>query len=341
VLEPVAATVLVIDDHSAVMTLAKDPDVEVGVPPGILRNSASDMAADLEALGYGVVEEAASASDPETWTSYAFIIWSSGNDTSPVSSAAHRQNLITYADKGGRLLIEGGELAYDAASSPGYPDFADSVLHIGDWNGDDVGPLVLDGGRAGHPIATEPNALPPAMAVSYAGYGDLDAATPSGDAYIIFGTSDYPADAGLLVRDNPDGPGIVFYAFAYSALTDRTEARRLLENTALYLMDDAARVAGYQENEAGRIALSASPNPFISSTAVTFSLPRGDEVAVSIFDTAGRLVKNLVRENLPVGAYRFEWDGRDSAGRKAAPGVYFCSLALSSRAATRKVVLLR
>ena len=340
-LDPVTGTVLVIDDYSAVMILSKNPDFEVSVPPGMLGASASDLAADLETLGYGVVEETAASSDPETWSSYGFIVWSSGNDTSPVSSATYRRNLIDFVAAGGRLLIEGGEVGYDAASSPGYPDFADSVLHISDWNGDDVGPLVLDGAQAGHAVVTDPNAMPATLAVNYGNYGDLDAVTPSGEAYLVYATSDYPGDAGLLIYDSAQGPGIVYYAFAYSALSDRAEARSLLENTALYLMDEAAGIAEEEDRPAGRVVLLMSPNPFVSATTVSLSLPERAGVSLGIFDAAGRLVRSLAHETLPAGTYTFRWDGRDSRGHDVAPGAYFCSLTAGSGRIVRKVILLR
>ncbi len=341
VLDPTAGSILVIDDYSGKVALSKSPDRDAALAVPVFRASATEIAADLETLGYGAELETAGETDPVTWPSYDFIIWSSGDDTSPVSSSSYRRALIDYATAGGPLLIEGGELAYDAASSPGYPNFADSVLHVSDWNGDDVGSLVLATGMDDHPLATHPNSLPATIGITYTWYGDLDATTPAGGASLVYGTSDYPADAGILTYDSGGSPNVVFYAFAYSAVTDRSVARNMLENTVDYLLNEAARVTDDGDRTAARVSLSATPNPFTSSTAVAFTLPRAEDVSLSIHDIRGRLIRTLAGGSLGAGIHTFEWDGRDGAGRYAAPGVYFCSLSSGGALSLKKVVLLR
>ena len=46
------------------------------------------------------------------------------------------------------LLLEGGEVAYEAISSPGYPTVKTNVLHGTTWNSDNAGPLVVRAGMA-------------------------------------------------------------------------------------------------------------------------------------------------------------------------------------------------
>jgi len=341
VLDPTSGSILVIDDYSGKTALSKSPDRDVVLTLPVFGTSATDIVADLETLGYAAVLETAGATDATTWTSYDFIIWSSGDDTSPVSSSTYRRDLIDYASKGELLLIEGGELAYDAASSPGYPNFADSVLHVSDWNGDNVGSLELVSGYEDHPIATYPNYLPTTIGITYGGYGDLDAAAPASGTSVVYGTSDYPTNAGLLTYDSDGSPNVVFYAFAYSAVTDRALAKNLLENTVEYIYDEASRVPGDDERAAGRVSLSAAPNPFRSSAAITFALPRESEVSLGVYDIQGRLVKSLAGGVFGAGLHTFEWDGKDTGGRYAGPGVYFCSLSSGSAVSLKKIVMLR
>ena len=60
---------------------------------------------------------------------------------------------------------------------------------------------------------------------------------------------------------------------------------------------------------------------------------------IQIYDLSGRLVRNLSLPTayslLPTGV---AWDGRDSAGRRVAPGIYFVKLKYSNRVYSRKVV---
>lgn len=340
-LDPTEGNILVIDDYSGMMAVSKLPDREVELALPRLSASASEIAADLATLGYAAVLETAASTDPGTWASYDFVVWSSGNDISPVTSSAYRRNLIDYVAGGGSLLIEGGELAYDAVASPGYPNFADSVLHVGDWNGDNVGPLVLDVARADHPIATDPNILPGTIGITYVGYGDEDACTPGTGAYIVYGTSSYPSDAGLLVYDKGVRPGTVFYAFAYSAVTDRTDARNLLENTATYLLDEAAGARDRVASTDRMLSLDAAPNPFASSATITLALPRGDEIGLKIYDIRGRLVRTLATGGFEPGVHSLEWDGTDAQGRDTASGLYFLRLSGSHGGSLKKIVKLR
>jgi flagellar hook assembly protein FlgD len=63
---------------------------------------------------------------------------------------------------------------------------------------------------------------------------------------------------------------------------------------------------------------------------------------VEVFDTTGRMVRRLIDENLSSGPHSTTWDGRNDAGRLAAPGVYFYHLATEGGfSGSQKVVVLR
>jgi hypothetical protein len=322
-LRPTSGSVLVVSDGSGV---------------------GAELADDLALIGFDVVEETAAASDPGTWTAYDLLVWSSAANTSPVGSASYRSSLIDYVTGDGRLLIEGGELAYDAVSSPGYPDFADSVLHTDVWNGDDVGSLGLDAGYATHPVATEPHGLPATIAVDYSGWGSQDAAQPTGGAYRVYGTASHTTDAGILVYEGDAGPErgqIVYFAFAYSDLSDRGVARHLLENVTAYLTDGEAGMGG-KEGTCSRAGLAeVSPNPFRLRTEIVFFIPAGQPVHLAVYDVRGRLVKTLVTGMKKSGLYVAAWQGDDSGAKRVSPGVYFCRLVTPTLTQTRKIVRIR
>jgi hypothetical protein len=93
---------------------------------------------------------------------------------------------------------------------------------------------------------------------------------------------------------------------------------------------------------ATRLSASAYPNPFKPTTRIRFEIPApGGDVSVRIFNIAGRLVRDLGRDELPAGVYELEWDGRDGRGEQVAAGVYFYSITTPTDAVERKVVLLR
>jgi hypothetical protein len=90
--------------------------------------------------------------------------------------------------------------------------------------------------------------------------------------------------------------------------------------------------------------LAPRPNPFTASVRIEYGAPAGaGEVAVAVYDAAGRLVRRLRTSNDEDGG-RFEtaWDGRDTHGRRVASGVYFVRMQTANGPAlTRKVVLVR
>ncbi len=243
-LTPTEGNLLVIDDDTGDLLA----EVKVGEKGETLssltraldyeaKSSASLIAEDLASLGYDVTTQSSAATDPATWQDYDLIIWSSGDDTSPVSVSSYRSNLNSYVASGGKLLIEGGEIGYDAASSPGYPNLADTTLHIVEWQHDSSGDLSL--AMPNHPVATTPNILPSTITMSYVGYGDEDALTGDAQTQAIFEWSSYPGLAGVFAYDNnPDTTScqIIFFSFDYSNAADSTSRVNLLENAVSYLL---------------------------------------------------------------------------------------------------------
>jgi subtilisin-like proprotein convertase family protein len=250
ILVPTEGNILVIDDDDGSKTYAaktgsKGEMIAFGGARGPTAKAAVDIAQDLEDIGYDVTMETAAASDPGTWSGYDIIVWSSGDDTQPVSDAFHRSSLNQHVAGGGKLIIEGGEIGYDAASYPGYPNFADTTLHVVDWQHDSSGNLTV--AMPGHPIAIMPNLLPATLPMTYGNYGDQDAMIPGEQVEIVYEWGSYASQGGVLVYDdNPDPQSaqVVFYSFNYSAVTDTGGRRDLLENTVVHLLNEESPPTG-------------------------------------------------------------------------------------------------
>jgi murein DD-endopeptidase MepM/ murein hydrolase activator NlpD len=75
------------------------------------------------------------------------------------------------------------------------------------------------------------------------------------------------------------------------------------------------------------LMLRSYPNPAVGEALVSFSLPRADRVRLSVFDPAGRLVRQLLDADLPEGAHSVRWDGRDANGVGVPSGTYLYRLA--------------
>jgi fibronectin-binding autotransporter adhesin len=60
---------------------------------------------------------------------------------------------------------------------------------------------------------------------------------------------------------------------------------------------------------------------------------------VQVFDLAGDLVAMLFRGSRTAGEHLLMWDGRNSAGKIVAPGVYFIKVVGPEIAEVRKVLV--
>lgn len=84
------------------------------------------------------------------------------------------------------------------------------------------------------------------------------------------------------------------------------------------------------------------PNPFNPQTTISYDIPAsGGNVSISIYDVAGRLVRELVSEHRGAGTWSVQWNGDDAHGGRVASGVYFYRMRAGSFVDTRKMVLLK
>ena len=78
------------------------------------------------------------------------------------------------------------------------------------------------------------------------------------------------------------------------------------------------------------------PNPFNSFTTIEFSIPRGGYTELSLFNTAGELVRTIMAEELDSGTYKVPLD----AGNLPS-GVYFYHLKSAAFSQSKKLVLVK
>jgi plastocyanin len=83
------------------------------------------------------------------------------------------------------------------------------------------------------------------------------------------------------------------------------------------------------------------PNPFNASTVITYTVMTTAEVSLEVFDILGRRVLTLVHDRLSPGIYEATWEGRDTAGREVASGVYFYRLITNDQTYTKTMVMMK
>jgi hypothetical protein len=147
-----------------------------------------------------------------------------------------------------------------------------------------------------------------------AGDPDLLAHTP-------FDTLYYPAENQEHVTITPE-----------SAIWFRTEIER----------GSTAGVGPDFKMPASEVALSQNnPNPFISSTALRFSVSRSQRASLDIYNVAGERVATLLDGRIAPGGQEVLWNGKDDRGGEVPGGVYFYRLSTEDGSRVRRMVLLK
>jgi hypothetical protein len=79
------------------------------------------------------------------------------------------------------------------------------------------------------------------------------------------------------------------------------------------------------------------PNPFSSSTMISYSLPNSGFVTLKIYDMLGREIQTLVSEFQEANTYSIDFDARQFSN-----GIYFCRLQVGDESIeTKKMTLMR
>jgi hypothetical protein len=275
-------------------------------------------------LGYDVTSVAAGSIDPAQWPLYDAVVWSSGRNQSPVASSSYRTALQDWVNGGGRLLIEGGEIGYDACSSPSYPTFAAQVIHCTHWYQDSSGDLKRN--LSAHPLMTTPNSIPATAAHDYGGdYGTEDGLAVASDAQSPM-TWTTGTGASMVAYDTDGAPenggSIVFFAFEVAGVTDATTRDAMIENAVSWVLgrtstavDDATALPAAFELH------GPMPNPCTSSARLTLALPAPGAVSVGVYDAAGRRVARPFGGALSAGVHAIRLDRASAAALPG--GVYW------------------
>ncbi len=83
------------------------------------------------------------------------------------------------------------------------------------------------------------------------------------------------------------------------------------------------------------------PNPFNPSTVIQYSLPKGNDVIIEIYDVNGQKIGTLVDGYKAPGSHQVTWNGKNENGEKMATGFYFYRIQSGDFIDSKKMLLLR
>ncbi|VAX25084.1 hypothetical protein MNBD_IGNAVI01-48 [hydrothermal vent metagenome] len=83
------------------------------------------------------------------------------------------------------------------------------------------------------------------------------------------------------------------------------------------------------------------PNPFNPSTVIKFDVAKTGKVTLRVYTVEGKLVKELMNNEVKSGSYSVTWNGTDSFGTKMSSGIYFYKLQTSDYQKIGKAILVK
>lgn len=115
-----------------------------------------------------------------------------------------------------------------------------------------------------------------------------------------------------------------------------TQTLRMLVRTST-----STSVEGEQPDADGFALTSAYPNPFRTTTTITYDLAQPTSVTVEVYNLLGQRVWHRSRGLEAPGPQRFTWRGESDLGLSIPNGVYFVSVRTPDETQTIQVVLQR
>jgi photosystem II stability/assembly factor-like uncharacterized protein len=104
-----------------------------------------------------------------------------------------------------------------------------------------------------------------------------------------------------------------------------------------YTFNPLVGVTGNNGNIPKEFALHQNfPNPFNPTTNIQYDIPRASIVNITVFDAAGRVVKELVNDHRNIGKYNVVFDASSVSS-----GIYFCKITAGDFTATKKMILVK
>jgi hypothetical protein len=186
-------------------------------------------------------------------------------------------------------------------------------------------------------------------------------APPEWDSVQVY-SSPYEIQPGdsktfVLFSKRPPAPSVEYRALGFDSLPPAGAYSAGDEGTADYPSlwlagvagtawgPDIASVVGVDAEHSPELPVGLRapvPNPTTGTAGIAFWLARAARVNLSVYDVRGRLVKVLVKGDLPSGYHASSWAGQTVTGGEAASGVYFFKLRADGKEiGRRKIVLVR
>jgi photosystem II stability/assembly factor-like uncharacterized protein len=157
----------------------------------------------------------------------------------------------------------------------------------------------------------------------------LTQGSPAGGTYSGIGITTSP-------QFDPAIAGVGAHSITYTYTDDNGCTNSAMQ---IITVSDSTNTAIEENDEKynnNTILFQNYPNPFISTTSISYHLAATGEVGLSIYDLTGRKVTTLVNEQQQAGSYEVELNDEGMT-----PGIYFCELKAGQSRKIVKMILIK
>lgn len=147
----------------------------------------------------------------------------------------------------------------------------------------------------------------------------------------------------LPYEPEPQGESICWAADASGYFTVSEEVAGIPAHLYFYPRLDSTRT-GMQGNcqQPNLFDLGQNfPNPFHSDTRIHFQMAHAGAIDISIYNSLGQKVRQLLCEKRTAGTHWVQWDGRDDRGFALVGEVYYCQMRSGAQSRSSKLLLMR
>ncbi len=89
------------------------------------------------------------------------------------------------------------------------------------------------------------------------------------------------------------------------------------------------------------LSFKCFPNPFNEHIEIQYTLNNVLQIEITIKDTSGRTIKNLLNKHNQAGTFSIIWNGTTDSGNSVKPGIYFIKIKAGESEQIKKVVFQR
>jgi hypothetical protein len=177
--------------------------------------------------------------------------------------------------------------------------------------------------------------LPPQGAFDVRLAGDYRL-SESDEVIIEIQSTEYP----IIVKvSDLDEKGTEGYVLKEIAGGKEIGSHRIVSGKDIVISNEGVRLLKIEKHQALPTEYSLEqnyPNPFNPSTTIKFSLPEAANVKLTIYNTLGEKISELIDNNLEAGRYSYRWDANSIAS-----GIYIYKITAGKFVSVKKMILLK